>query len=102
MLKAATAVHVFFPSEAALVRKFAPRAGCFSVPTGASGAAGGGVGGGGYVAWFGRYDPEHKGLTRLLDGWAEITPEPADAAHARDRLSEWTGTIARAGRPAGS
>lgn len=86
ILEGSVGVHVFFPSEAELISRIAPHADCFAVPTGAARAVGGWTGGGGYVAWFGRYAPEHKGLTRLLDAWAaiDVSRRPKLRMHGTD------------------
>lgn len=86
ILEASAGVHVFFPSEAGLIRRIAPRADCFAVPTGSVRAVGGWTGGGGYIAWFGRYAPEHKGLTRLLEAWAaiDVSQRPRLRMHGTD------------------
>ena len=73
LLEHAAAVHVFFESEIPLVGAVAPNARYIVVPTPAPPPVGKTwTGGGGYLAWFGRYDPEHKGLDLLLEAMARI------------------------------
>jgi glycosyltransferase involved in cell wall biosynthesis len=80
MLEHALAVHVFWDSERGLVTALAPRARIIVVPTGFAAVDEVWTGGGGYLAWLGRFDPVHKGLDLLLQGLASIEPE------ARPRL----------------
>ncbi|MDQ6795402.1 MAG: glycosyltransferase [Chloroflexota bacterium] len=80
LLEHALAVHVFWESERDRVTAVAPRARVIVAPIGAAPPAGGWVGGGGYVAWLGRFDPVHKGLDLLLEALARLEPE------ARPRL----------------
>lgn len=74
VLERARAVHLFFPSEAGDVRALAPGARMLVVPTGFSRQLGEWQGGGGYLAWVGRYDPHHKGLDLLVQAMAMLTP----------------------------
>jgi glycosyltransferase involved in cell wall biosynthesis len=74
MLERALAVHVFWDSEQPLVNAVAPRARTLVVPTGFTPGAGRWQGGGGYIAWLGRFDPVHKGLDQLLEGLARVDP----------------------------
>jgi glycosyltransferase involved in cell wall biosynthesis len=69
VLAGAAAIHVFFDTEIPLVRAIAPRISCAIVaPTGFIVGPERWRGGGGYLAWIGRYDPNHKGLDVLLEG----------------------------------
>lgn len=70
LIEAAAAVHVFFESEAADVTSLAPRASILTAPTGFHVPPERWTGGGGYLAWVGRYDPYHKGLDILVDAIA--------------------------------
>lgn len=75
LLEHALAVHVFWESERDRVTAVAPRARVIVAPIGAAPPAGGWVGGGGYLAWLGRFDPVHKGLDLLLEGLARLEPD---------------------------
>ena len=72
VLEHAAAVHVFFPAERAAVGRLAPAARFLVSPTGSDGAPRRWTGGGGYLAWIGRYDPEHKGLDLLVRALALV------------------------------
>jgi len=72
LLEAAAGVHVFFPSEAPDVVRLAPRASILTAATGFRVPAERWSGGGGYLAWVGRYDPYHKGLDILVDAVAAL------------------------------
>ena len=76
VLEGAAAVHLFFESELADVRRLAPCASFFVVPTGFDIPTERWTGGGGYLAWIGRIDPTHKGLD-LLVGAIGQTPVAA-------------------------
>jgi glycosyltransferase involved in cell wall biosynthesis len=81
LLERAAAVHVFFESETALVREVASVNEFIVLPTPAPPPLSSAwAGGGGYLAWFGRYDVEHKGLDLLLEALARIP------AHERPRV----------------
>ncbi|MBV8980205.1 MAG: glycosyltransferase [Acidimicrobiia bacterium] len=87
LLDNALGVHVFFETEADLVRRFAPRARFVVAPTGFEiNSAPEWKGGGGYDAWLGRYDIGHKGLDLLLQALATLPPEarPLVAMHGID------------------
>jgi glycosyltransferase involved in cell wall biosynthesis len=73
-LENAHAVHVFFSGEGQLVRSIAPKSKTHVLrlgfePTNTVAKADRH----GYLAWFGRYDPYHKGLDRMLFAYA-LTP----------------------------
>ena len=70
LLERALAVHVFFESEVGDVMRLAPRAAHIAVPTGFDVPSDRWVGGGGYLSWVGRYDPNHKGLDALVEAVA--------------------------------
>ena len=106
VLERARAVHVFFASEALDVRALAPRARTIVVPTGFSRQVAPWEGGGGYLAWVGRYDPHHKGLDLLVDALSMLSPgdrphiilrgynyrggqELLQAQIARQKLGDW-------------
>jgi glycosyltransferase involved in cell wall biosynthesis len=74
VLDRAAAVHLFFDSEATSVMALAPAAKIVVAPTGVDIPEETWRGGGGYLAWVGRYDPTHKGLDLLVDAVAEIPP----------------------------
>jgi glycosyltransferase involved in cell wall biosynthesis len=74
VLEGALAVHIFWDGERALVEDIAPRARTIVAPTGFSAPWAPSTGGGGYVAWLGRYDPDHKGLDVLVRGLALLDP----------------------------
>jgi glycosyltransferase involved in cell wall biosynthesis len=76
LVRGATGIHVFFPTEVDVVGAFAPGARCVVAPTGFERPAEPTwKGGGGYLAWLGRYDIAHKGLDLLLQGLARL-PAP--------------------------
>jgi glycosyltransferase involved in cell wall biosynthesis len=72
MLERALAVHVFWDSERPFVAAVAPKSRIIVAPIGATMPKERWIGGGGYVAWLGRYDPFFKGLDLLLEGLARI------------------------------
>ncbi|GAA1273092.1 hypothetical protein GCM10009609_40220 [Pseudonocardia aurantiaca] len=75
LLERASAVHVFFEGEVQGVVDIAPNAHLLVAPTGVREI--GNVqweGGGGYIAWMGRFDIHHKGLDILVRALAEISP----------------------------
>ena len=74
VLEGARGIHVFWASEAPLVHAIAPRARVFVAPTGFEVPGERWEGGGGYIAWLGRFDPVHKGLDTLLDALWLIEP----------------------------
>jgi glycosyltransferase involved in cell wall biosynthesis len=73
-LTLARGVHVFHETEKELVLAVAPNAKPFVGPTGYEASSVGWTGGGGYLAWFGRYSVQHKGLDLLLHAYASIQP----------------------------
>jgi glycosyltransferase involved in cell wall biosynthesis len=75
VLTRAAAVHLFFQSEEAAVRALAPDATVIVAPTGVEIPERQWRGGGGYLAWVGRYDPTHKGLDLLIDA---VSRMPSD------------------------
>jgi glycosyltransferase involved in cell wall biosynthesis len=71
----AAAIHVFFESEGPYLRALAPNAPPLIIaPIGFTVGGERWTGGGGYLAWIGRYDPTHKGLDVLLDAVARLDP----------------------------
>jgi glycosyltransferase involved in cell wall biosynthesis len=71
----AAATHIFFDSEQPLIRALAPHAPPLIVaPIGFTPGPERWTGGGGYLAWLGRYEPTHKGLDVLLDAVARLDP----------------------------
>ena len=83
MLERAAAVHLFFHSEAASIMAIAPAARLVVAPTGAQVPEEQWRGGGGYLAWVGRYDPTHKGLDVLVDAVEELPPDRRPAIRLR-------------------
>ena len=106
LLARAWAVHVFFESEQAEIKALAPAARTVVAPTGFDLPEGAWLGGGGYLAWLGRFDVDHKGLDVLLGAVAHLPrsdrphlvmhgrPHRQDVAHIeriarRLGISEW-------------
>ncbi len=76
VIQGAAAVHVFFASEVPLIRAMAPRTPPLIVaPIGFDLGSERWIGGGGYLAWIGRYDPIHKGLDTLIEAVAQLPPD---------------------------
>jgi glycosyltransferase involved in cell wall biosynthesis len=75
VIERAAAVQLFFHSEAPSIMALAPAAKIVVAPTGTTIPADEWQGGGGYLAWVGRFDPTHKGLDVLLEAMSQI---PAD------------------------
>lgn len=75
LLEEAAAVQTFYPSENAYVREIAGRAKTFSVATGIDSPEKYWEGGGDYLAWFGRYSVEHKGIDNMLAAYAQVPRE---------------------------
>jgi len=67
LLENALAVHTFFETEHSAIMMLAPRARFITVPTGFDVMPQRWIGGGGYLAWVGRYDPLHKGLDLMVE-----------------------------------
>lgn len=88
MLEHALGIHVSFESEIAGIAELAPKARFIVAPTGADASEDAWVGNGGYLAWLGRYDMDHKGLDILLRAMALISPSnrPRLVLHGRDDL----------------
>jgi glycosyltransferase involved in cell wall biosynthesis len=87
MLQRALGVHVFFPTEVPMVEALAPGARFVVAPTGFDPpAAPTWTGGGGYLAWLGRYDIGHKGLDLVLEALSLLPPDgrPTVAMHGID------------------
>jgi glycosyltransferase involved in cell wall biosynthesis len=73
LLERSHAAHIFFESEAARVSAIARVPDYIVAPTVAPvEEQWQWAGGGGYLAWFGRYDPTHKGLDLAIKGLAMI------------------------------
>jgi glycosyltransferase involved in cell wall biosynthesis len=92
VLEGAAAVHVFFESEIADIRRLAPRANFLVVPTGFDLPDEHWTGGGGYLGWIGRIDPVHKGLDLLIGAIAQLPP--ADRVTLRIRGYDYNGGVA--------
>jgi glycosyltransferase involved in cell wall biosynthesis len=73
MLESAAAIHLFFDSEKGEVNSFDPAVSRYVVaPTGVAMPDRVWDGRGDYIAWLGRYAPEHKGLDVLLAALAAL------------------------------
>lgn len=73
MVRGAAAVHLFFESEISHLKEIAPNTRTMVVPTGhAPSDWRWHGGGGGYLAWLGRFDIENKGLDLLIAALAEL------------------------------
>lgn len=72
VLRGATAIHLFFESERALVRCYAPETPCLIAPTGWDLPGARWSGGDDRLLWIGRYSVKHKGLDLLLRALAHI------------------------------
>ena len=94
----ARAIHVFFESERAHLDALGYRGPLVVAPNGVEPPAGlrWDGGSGGYVLWFGRFDPEHKGLDLLLEGMAGMTA--AERPPLRLLGPDWRGRKARVRR----
>lgn len=88
MLEHALGIHVSFESEVAGIADLAPKANFIVAPTGANASERAWTGNGGYLAWLGRYDMDHKGLDILLRAMALIGPSnrPSLVLHGRDDM----------------
>lgn len=76
ILEHAAAIHVFFESEGPLIRALVPRMPPMIVaPIGFDLDDERWTGGGGYLAWMGRYEPTHKGLDVLIGAVALLEPD---------------------------
>jgi glycosyltransferase involved in cell wall biosynthesis len=76
VLEHALGVHVYFDSEKEYVTRLAPTARFIVAVTGFEPDDGPTwAGPGDYYAWFGRYDPQFKGLDLIVDAWDAL---PAD------------------------
>jgi glycosyltransferase involved in cell wall biosynthesis len=75
ILQRAAAIHIFFETEGPIVQALAPRTPPLIIaPIGRDVSEDRWVGGGGYLAWIGRYEPTHKGLDVLIDAVARLEP----------------------------
>ena len=75
-LSRAAAIHTFYAPEHTLAESVAGRPlRTIVAPTGFRSAKDAWRGGGGYLAWHGRYSPHHKGLDRLLTAYALTAPQ---------------------------
>ncbi len=75
ILEHAAAIHVFFDSEVPIIKHLVPRTPPLIVaPIGFDIGEERWTGGGGYLAWMGRYDPMHKGLDVLVGAVAAMKP----------------------------
>lgn len=75
MLEGAAAVQTFYDSESDYVKNIAPNATTFSIATGIDLPPYQWTGGGNYLAWFGRYSVQHKGIDNMLAAYAAIPSE---------------------------
>jgi glycosyltransferase involved in cell wall biosynthesis len=84
LLNRAAAVHVFFDSEKDEVAGFQPAVSRYLVaPTGVDMPDRTWSGTGDYLAWIGRYAPDHKGLDVLLSALAAIDEHDRPHLHMR-------------------
>jgi glycosyltransferase involved in cell wall biosynthesis len=80
----AAAIHVFFESEQPIIEHLVPRTPPLIVaPIGFDVGEARWTGGGGYLAWIGRYDPTHKGLDVLVDAVALLEPSERPVVELR-------------------
>ena len=93
VLEGAAAVHLFFDREAADVLQIAPRAAFLTVPTGYDVPPERWIGGGDYLAWLGRVDPDHKGLDVLVRAIATLPPDARPVVHIHGY--DYKGGVAR-------
>jgi glycosyltransferase involved in cell wall biosynthesis len=77
VLEHALAVHVYFDSEKEYVTRLAPTSRFIVAPTGFEAPDDGPqwTAPGDYYAWFGRYDPQFKGLDLMIDAWHAMAAE---------------------------
>jgi glycosyltransferase involved in cell wall biosynthesis len=88
LIKGSAATHLFFASEQPLVASLAnTKKWVLPIPFAAE--QGDWSGGGGYVAWFGRYAIEHKGLDLLIQGMALV--DESRRPHVRLRGYDYQG-----------
>ena len=84
ILEHAAAIHVFFESEGPIIQRLAPRMPPLIVaPIGFDVGEARWTGGGGYLAWMGRYDPTHKGLDVLVGAVALLEPDERPVVELR-------------------
>jgi glycosyltransferase involved in cell wall biosynthesis len=89
LLERALAVHLFFESEQSDAAQVAPAARWLVAPTGFEMPAATWDGGsGGYLAWLGRYDVQHKGLDLLVDAMAHVTKAAGPPLRLHGKPSE--------------
>ena len=77
LVRGATAIHVFFESEREHLQALGYRGHVIVAPNGVhvpDGVRWDG-GSGGYVLWYGRFDPEHKGVDLLLHAVRRMSPD---------------------------
>ena len=91
LVRRSAAVHVFFAEEHGHLEALGYRGPIVVAPNGIDAPepplwAGGG---GGYLLWLGRYDPEHKGLDVLVRALAAI--DPAERPTVRLHGGDWRG-----------
>ncbi|MDP9264719.1 MAG: glycosyltransferase [Chloroflexota bacterium] len=91
LVMGARAIHVFFASERAHLEALGYRGPLVVAPNGVEPPAGvrWDGGSGEYVLWFGRFDPEHKGLDLLLRGMRTLAP--AERPRLRLLGPDWRG-----------
>jgi glycosyltransferase involved in cell wall biosynthesis len=94
----ARAIHVFFESERAHLEALGYRGRLVVAPNGVEPPDGlrWDGGSGKYVLWFGRFDPEHKGLDLLLHGMRALAP--AERPRLRLLGPDWRGRKQRVRR----
>lgn len=74
-LNKALAIHAFVDSERVSIKEVARNTAVVVAPTPIQLPNIEWKGGGSYIAWFGRYDIEHKGLDLLIKAYAQTDPQ---------------------------
>jgi glycosyltransferase involved in cell wall biosynthesis len=76
VVRGAAAIHAFFDDELAHIEQIGYRGPVVVAPNGVNTpATPQWEGGGGYLLWLGRFDPEHKGLDLLIEAVASLPPD---------------------------
>jgi glycosyltransferase involved in cell wall biosynthesis len=94
VIEHAAAIHVFFETEGPLVAAVTAKVPPLIVaPNGFEPGTERWAGGGGYLAWIGRYDPQHKGLDLLIGAVGCL--DPAERPVVELRGPDFNGGYAR-------
>jgi glycosyltransferase involved in cell wall biosynthesis len=96
LVSEAAAIHVFFDEERSHLDALGYAGPVVVASNGVEEQSFRWTGGGGYVLWLGRFDPEHKGLDLLFEGLGEI-PE-SERPVVRIQGPDWRGRKARVER----